>query len=360
MTITPTNTVTVLGPQGQSIVARQRRLNLQRLVLILCLGVSALGLLFADIVTGASGLTVIDVVRGLIDSSSLDRVDRVILYDVRLPAALMALLVGAALATAGVEMQTVLDNPLASPFTLGVSSAAALGAAIAIVTGASFPFLSAEWFVSANAFLFALASVALLQLLTALRGGGSESLVLFGIALVFSFNAAISLLQFYASAQSVQQVVFWMMGSLQRADWDSVLVLAAVILLTVPLSWMASPQLTALHLGEERAMSFGVDVRRLRLLSLVRVSLLTATAVAFVGTIGFIGLVGPHIARLIIGEDHRYLIPASALSGGMLMLGASITAKLLVPNANLPVGIVAALVGVPVFIALILRQGRRA
>jgi iron complex transport system permease protein len=355
----PTKSATILGEDGERIVASQHRLSVRRTVLLLGLTATALLLLFTDIITGPSGLSAGDVVAGLIDVSSLDRIDTVILYDVRLPAALMALLVGAALATAGVEMQTVLDNPLASPFTLGVSSAAALGAAVAIVTGASVPFLAASWIVSANAFLFAIGSVALLQLLTKLKGGGNEHLVLFGIALVFSFNAAISLLQFYASAQSVQQVVFWMMGNLQRADWTSVSVLALVTMAVLPLSWIASPQLTALHLGEERAMSFGVDVRRLRLLSLIRVSLLTATAVAFVGTIGFIGLVGPHIARMIIGEDHRFLIPASALSGGILLLGASIAAKLLVPDANLPVGIVAALVGVPVFIALILRQEKR-
>ncbi len=349
----------MLGENGERIVASHHRLSIRRGLILISLLAAALLLLFTDIVTGPSGLTAHAVLGGLMDPTSLDRIDAVILYDVRLPAALMALLVGAALATAGVEMQTVLDNPLASPFTLGVSSAAALGAAVAIVTGASIPFLGANWFVSANAFLFAIGSVALLQLLTSLRGGGNEHLVLFGIALVFSFNAAISLLQFYASAQSVQQVVFWMMGNLQRADWTNVSVLALVTVIVLPLSWLASPQLTALHLGEERAMSFGVDVRRLRLFSLIRVSLLTATAVAFVGTIGFIGLVGPHIARMIIGEDHRFLIPASALSGGILLLGASIAAKLLVPDANLPVGIVAALVGVPVFVALILRQGKR-
>lgn len=349
----------MLGENGERIVASHRRLSVRRTVLLICLLTAAVVLLFADIITGPSGLSATDVLTGLIDPASLDRIEAVILYDVRLPAALMALLVGAALATAGVEMQTVLDNPLASPFTLGVSSAAALGAAVAIVTGASIPFLGAGWFVSANAFVFSIGSVALLQILTRLRGGGSEHLILFGIALVFSFNAAISLLQFYASAQSVQQVVFWMMGNLQRADWTNVAVLAVVTAVVLPMSCMASSQLTALHLGEERAMSFGVDVKRLRLMSLIRVSLLTATAVAFVGTIGFIGLVGPHIARMIIGEDHRFLIPASALSGGILLLAASIAAKLLVPDANLPVGIVAALVGVPVFVALILRQGTR-
>ncbi|MBD9390590.1 iron ABC transporter permease [Agrobacterium sp. AGB01] len=347
-----------LTQRKNSLIALQRAVAARRLVVLGCLFALTLLLLFADIVTGPSGLPFRDVVSGLWDSTSLDRIDSVILYDVRLPASLMALLVGVALSTAGVEMQTVLDNPLASPFTLGVSSAAALGAAVAIVLGSSFTLVSGGWFVSSSAFVFAIGSVALLQLLTTLRGGGNDGLVLFGIALVFSFNAALSLLQFYASAQSVQQVVFWMMGNLQRAEWAGITILAVVVVVLLPLSWMSSPQLTALHLGEERAMSFGVDVKRLRFFSLVRVSLLTATAVAFVGTIGFIGLVGPHIARMIIGEDHRYLIPASALSGAILLLGASIAAKMLVPNANLPVGIVAALVGVPVFIALIVRQGK--
>jgi iron complex transport system permease protein len=348
-----------LSATAERFLLSHRHINIRRTGILCILILLALSLLFADIVTGPSGLTAQDVLGELIGSSPLDRIGMVIFYDVRLPAALMALLVGSALATAGVEMQTVLDNPLASPFTLGVSSAAALGAAVAIVTGASIPSLSAAWFISANAFLFAIGSVMLLQLLTALRGGGSETLVLFGIALVFSFNAAISLLQFYASAQSVQQVVFWMMGDLQRSNWSNVMLLGMIVLIVLPISWSNSAKLTALHLGEERAMSFGVDVKRLRLFSLMRVSLLTATAVAFVGTIGFIGLVGPHIARMIIGQDHRFLTPASALCGSILLLAASITSKLLVPDANLPVGIVAALVGVPVFLALILRQGKR-
>lgn len=348
-----------MAASADNILLRQRRLELRRIALLSCLAAGMLLLLICDIVTGPSGLGLGAVLSGILDPASLDRVDGVILFNVRLPAALMAALVGAALSLAGAEMQTVLDNPLASPFTLGVSSAAALGAAVAIVTGSVFSGLSGDWFVSAMAFAFALGSVALLHLLTGLRGGGRDNLVLFGIALVFSFNALISLLQFYASAQSVQQIVFWMMGSLQRANWHSLGLLAVVLAVVLPFSLAAATQLTALHLGEERAMSFGVDVRRLRFFSLLRVSLLTATAVAFVGTIGFIGLVGPHIARMLLGEDHRFLLPASVLSGGMLLLAASIASKLLVPAANLPVGIVASLVGVPVFVGLIMRQGRR-
>lgn len=166
--------------------------------------------------------------------------------------------------------------------------------------------------VTANAFLFAFASVMLLQALTRYRGAGPDSLVMFGVALVFTFNALVAMLQFLASPDALQYLVFWGMGSLTRAGWDGIAILGAVTLLTVPLSMRATWRLTALRLGEDRARSFGVDVARLRFASLMRVSLLAATSVAFVGTIGFIGLVGPHIARLLIGEDHRFFLPPPA------------------------------------------------
>lgn len=275
----------------------------------------------------------------------------------RLPATVMALLVGTALAVSGAEMQTVLDNPLASPFTLGVSSAAALGAALGIVSGASFPFLPTDWLISFNAFVCALISVFLLQFMSKLRGGGTDTLVLFGIAMVFSLNALISLIQFYASAQTLQQMVFWMMGSLQRTEWAQVGILAGVVFIIFPIALRQASKMTALLMGEERAQSFGVDVRSMRNMALLRVSILTGTAVAFVGTIGFIGLIGPHIARLLVGQDQRFLLPASVLSGAAVMLGSSILSKVLVPGIAVPIGIVTAIVGVPVFLALVF--GRR-
>ncbi len=146
------------------------------------------------------------------------------------------------------------------------------------------------------------------------------------------------------------------MGSLARADWQSVSILAAVLALTLPFSWRAAGQLTSLRLGEERARSFGIDVTALRRWALVRVSLLAATAVAFVGVVGFVGLVAPHIARMLVGDGHRYLLPASVLIGALLMAAASVTSKILVPGVTLPIGIVTALVGLPVFMALMLRR----
>jgi iron complex transport system permease protein len=216
-----------------------------------------------------------------------------------------------------------------------------------------------SWIVSVNAFVFAFGSVLLLQALSRLRGTGPETLVLIGIALVFTCNALVALIQFIASQEALQQLVFWSMGSLSRGNWDKLGVLALVLLVVTPLTLMASWQMTALRLGEDRAMSFGVNVGRLRFLSLLRVSLLAATSVAFVGTIGFIGLVGPHIARLLVGEDHRLLLPASMIAGALVLSLSSVASKLLVPGAVMPVGIVTALVGVPFFVVLIFMRRER-
>lgn len=330
---------------------------------VLIVGVLAVIGIFAfavDISTGPSSLPLADVWAGLFNPSALTLPELTIIREVRLPYALMAVLVGAALSLAGAEMQTILNNPLASPFTLGVSSAASFGAALAIVMGISLPFISPDWMVPLNAFIAAFASVLLLEALARSRAAGVEGVVLFGIALVFTFNALVALLQFVASQEALSQLVFWGMGSLTRATWSNLGVLAIVLLIVTPFSLRAADALTAVRLGEDRARSFGIDIARLRLFSLLRISALAATAVAFVGTIGFIGLVGPHIARMLVGEDHRFLLPASMLTGAVVMSLASVVSKMLVPGVLLPVGIVTSMVGVPVFLALILRRPERA
>ena len=199
----------------------------------------------------------------------------------------------------------------------------------------------------------------LLHGMSRLRGAGVETLVLFGIALVFSCNALVALLQLLATEDVLQQLVFWSLGSVARANWDKLGILALVVALTAPFSLHAASRMTLLRMGEERAQSFGVDVRRLRFFSLLRISLLAATAVAFVGTIGFIGLVGPHIARILIGEDQRFLFPASALVGALLLSLSSVVSKIIMPGVIVPVGIVTALVGVPIFVALVYKRGRQ-
>ncbi|MFC0220838.1 FecCD family ABC transporter permease [Pseudochelatococcus lubricantis] len=333
-----------------------RRQVARRLALIAVFAVAMSGAAIADIVTGPSGLSLADFFGAVFHPALADPTTSVIVWSVRLPYAAMALLVGAVLSLSGAEMQTILDNPLASPFTLGVSSAAAVGASTAVVFHLSFPGLSQSWAVSALAFAFAFGSVLLLQATTRISGAGKETLVLLGIALVFSCQALVALLQLIAPIDVLQQLVFWMLGTVARATWEKIAILAAVLAIVMPFSMAAAWRLTVLRLGEDRALSFGVDVRRLRFASLFRISLMSSIAVAFVGPIGFIGLVGPHIARMLVGEDQRFLLPASALVGALLLSLASIVSKIIMPGIIVPVGIVTALVGVPVFISLILRR----
>lgn len=325
------------------------------------LGLGVLGMLVAaafvaDLRTGATPLSLWQLLQALMVPGDSLPETLVIVHELRLPHALLAVLVGAMLSLAGAEMQTILDNPLASPFTLGVSSAASLGAALAFTLGLGLPGISMEWLVPVNTFVFAFSSVLLLQFAAQMGGRQRQVLLLTGIAMVFSFNAAVALLQYIAAADALQELVFWSMGSLSRANWTHLQILALVLLAVLPVSLRAAWSLNVLRLGDERARSLGLNVRSLRFWSLLRVSALAATAVAFVGTIGFVGLIGPHIARMLLGEDHRYFLPGSALVGALLLSLASIASKTLVPGVVLPVGIVTALVGVPVFLWLLFRR----
>ncbi|WP_038952498.1 FecCD family ABC transporter permease, partial [Yersinia pestis] len=303
------------NPPDLSVMGRYQNIVRHRLLVMGVLVLAILGCLLLDFTMGPSGLTLSSLWQTLIDPASADAGTRVIVWDIRLPYALMAVVIGLSLGLAGAEMQTILNNPLASPFTLGVSSAAAFGAALAIVSGIGIPGVPDQWFISVNAFIFALFAALMLDGITRWTRVASSGVVLFGIALVFTFNALVSMMQFIASEDTLQGLVFWTMGSLARASWAKLGIMLAVFALMLPLSMMNSWKLTALRLGEDRAISFGIDVRRLRLGTLLRISMLSALAVAFVGPIGFIGLVAPHIARMIFGEDHRFYLPASALIG---------------------------------------------
>lgn len=339
-----------------SVMRRYHSILRKRLMVMALVVVAIIGSLVLDFIMGPSGLTVSELWQTLWHSETVSAGTQVIVWDIRLPYALMAVVVGMALGLAGAEMQTILNNPLASPFTLGVSSAAAFGAALAIVLGIGIPGIDPQWFISANAFLFALFAAFMLDAVTRWTRVATSGVVLFGIALVFTFNALVSMMQFIASEDTLQGLVFWTMGSLARATWIKLAILLGVFLVLFPLSMFNAWKLTALRLGEDRAISFGIDVRRLRLTTLLRISILSALAVAFVGPIGFIGLVAPHIARLIFGEDHRFYLPASALIGALVLSMASVASKNLIPGVIIPVGIVTSLVGVPFFLSIILRH----
>ncbi|PHM75146.1 FecCD family ABC transporter permease [Xenorhabdus kozodoii] len=320
--------------------------------IVLAIGTSVV----LDFTMGPSGLSLQTLWQTLVSPENVNVATRVIVWDIRLPYALMAVVIGLSLGLAGAEMQTILNNPLASPSTLGVSDAASFGAALAIVLGIGIPGIPDQWVISANAFFFAFLAALMLDGITRWTRVATSGVVLFGIAMVFTFEALVSMMQFIATEDTLQGLVFWTMGSLARATWEKLGIMMLVFSIIIPFSLSNSWRLTALRLGEDRAISFGINISRLRLGTLLRISILTASAVAFVGPIAFIGLVAPHIARMIFGEDHRFFLPASALIGALVLSMASIASKNLIPGIIIPVGIVTSLVGVPFFLSIILRN----
>ena len=334
----------------------RHRARAQRRVLIISgLWVMTAVCFVVSMAVGPIPLHVSDILGAIFDADTPERT-RVIVVGLRMPPALMAVLVGAALSMAGLQMQTILDNPLAEPFTLGVSAAAACGAALAIVSGFVLPVLP-QLTLGAAACVLALAASALIVTAARSRRAGRETMILLGIALVFGFQAILALLQYSASTEALSQIVFWSLGSLVRSSWLSIATLASALAIIVPAFWLHGQSLTALRLGEDRASAMGVHITRLRVWTLIGVSILAALSVASVGIIGFAGLVGPHIARILVGEDQRYLQPAALATGALVLSLAHTVSQLLIPGVVIPVGIITAVIGVPVFIMIVL--GRR-
>lgn len=333
-----------------------RALVLRRQLVLAAFVVALAFSLCVDLALGPANYALSEVLGALLHPSEVDDQIRVILWEIRMPVALMALVVGASLSVAGAQMQTILSNPLASPFTLGISAGASFGAALALAFGVVFIPAAVDYVIPLNAFLMAMLTSALIYGLSLKRGVTAETIVLLGIALVFIFNALMSLIQFFASQQAVAAVVFWTMGSLTKATWPKLWISLAVLAATLPLLARHGWALTAMRLGDAKAESMGVNPRRIRLEVMVIVSLLAAIAVSFVGTIGFIGLVGPHIARMVLGEDQRFFLPGSALCGALILSVGSILSKVILPGTIIPIGIVTSLVGIPFFLWLILSR----
>lgn len=279
-----------------------------------------------------------------------------IVWDLRLHRIIMSIVAGMGLAVAGAVMQGVLKNPLASPFTLGVSSAASFGAALAIIMGAGI--IGGQWMVIGNAFIFTLLASFAVYGLARYKGVTPETMILAGIAIMYLFNALTSFLQYAARSEQVHEVVFWMMGSLGRSSWEKAGMVLAVLIICLPYLITRSWDLNALGAGDETAASLGVNVERTRVVHTMLASLITASIICFTGTIGFIDLVSPHIARMAIGGDHRFLLPGSALVGALLLLGSDTLSRVLLAPMVLPVGIMTSFLGVPFFVYLFLRRKR--
>ena len=344
----------------------------RRYLIVLALALALIGLIILSLTVGTASLTPGKCVRllaNLIIPGSVRGVSKTLMdvvIDLRLPRVLMALAAGASFGVAGVLLQTTLKNPLASPYTVGIASSAAFGAALAIILGAGMVGWGGEYItyrnpyaVTANAFLFSMISASTVSALALIRGATPGVTILAGISLTYLFAAGTSLLQYFGSSQQIAALVFWMFGDLGKASWPGVEASAAVLIASAAAAVALSRYYNALLLKDEVVSSLGINVRKVRSSTIVMASLLTAVPTAFVGTIGFIGLLAPHIARFLTGADHRYLIPSSALIGASLLLSADTASRTIMSPLILPVGVLTAFMGVPLFLYLLFRRGGR-
>ena len=288
-----------------------------------------------------------------------------VIWNIRLVRIIGALLAGAGLAVAGVVMQCILRNPLASPFTLGISSAAAFGASFAIIfLGAgssmtSIVSISNPYVTTICAFLFSLLATSAILLLTKVTRVSAETMILAGVAISVMFSAGLSFMQYIATDSQLGNIVAWTFGDMGKATWSWN---ALIIMMFLPVAlyfFYKRWDYNALNAGEDTARGLGVNTERQRIAGMVLSSVLSAFIVSFFGIIAFIGLLGPHIARMIIGSDHRYLIPLSIILGATLLIIADGVGQVILYPSVIPVGIITSMLGGPLFIYLLIRRYRK-
>lgn len=283
-----------------------------------------------------------------------------IVWDKLVPRGIECVCIGALLAVGGAMMQTLMKNPLADPYTTGISSGALLGVTLHVCLGILIlPFAPDEYSLLANAFVLALVPCLMIFLLS-LRGKATPTfMILVGIAVMYIFNAVSTTLRYVASDEDSASIYAWTLGNLGKASWDNLPYIVAMLLVALILSMMLSKRLNVMSSSDTLSQSVGVDPKRTRLLGYAIVSFATAAAVSFVGTIGFVGLIAPHIARRFIGSNMRYLIPSSAAIGAALLLVCDSISRI-ITSTGMPVGVVTSIIGGPLFILILIRQRRSA
>jgi iron complex transport system permease protein len=308
-----------------------------------------------------------DVLSTLTGNAATRRWDAII-WNIRLPQALSALVAGAGLSVAGVVMQSVLRNPLGSPFTLGISHAAAFGAAVSVMlfdsgnmhsTGADAIVINNPYLTTGAAFVMSMVTTFVIIAISRIRRTSPEVMILAGVALSALFTAGTMFLQYFADDMQLAAMVFWTFGDTARADWAELAFMSTALVAGLVFFMANRWNYNAVDAGDETATGLGVRVQRVRMLGMLAASLVTAVIVAFLGIIGFVGLVCPHMMRRIVGDDHRFLLPASTVCGGLLLLLSDTVARLVLAPHVLPVSVLTAFMGAPAFLYLIIRGYRK-
>lgn len=301
----------------------------------------------------------------LLTNNTQDLGNMPLIYSLRTCRALAAIFAGIVLGVSGAMMQCVLRNPLASPYTLGVNQGAALGAAIAIIyLGGGIVTRTGEGVIISNpyvipivAFVGAMSAVAVVLTLAKIRNLSPVGLILGGVATASFFQALLFLIQYFSTDIQVAAITFWMFGDFGRAYWDKLILMAIAALIVISYAYYRAWSYNALLMGDDIAKTLNTEPKRIRLESMLVAAFGNAVIVSFVGIIGFVGLIAPHIIRMIIGGNHKYLVPYSALMGAVLLLFADILGRVVIMPRILPVGIVTTLIGIPMLVYLIIRQG---
>ena len=330
---------------------------------LICLGL----LLIFAISVGAVRIPLMELVPTLLGKTMAGKWD-IIIWNIRMPQALTAVVGGAGLAAAGAMMQSILRNPLGSPFTLGISHAAAFGAAVSVMlfdpgimqsSGSNAVKVINPFGTTAIAFVASLIATGVIIGISRLRSASPEVMVLTGVALGSLFTAGTMFLQYFADDVELAAMVFWTFGDVGRADWNELGLMTVVLIALVIYGFANRWNYNAIDAGDETAKGLGIRVERVRLVGMLAASFMTAIVVAFLGIIGFVGLVCPHMVRRLIGDDYRFLLPATCVVGGLLLLAADTAARLIMAPHILPVSILTSFLGAPVFIYLIIRGYRR-
>jgi len=335
-------------------------------LVLVSLAAALFGMILLSISVGASWLPLSEVLLALFGGGEVP--GKTIVWNVRMPRIATGIGVGIALAMAGCIMQNVLRNPLASPSTLGVSQGAAFGAAVAIAyfgagvqistTSVAMITMTNPYTVVIFAFLGGITTTVLILLLSRIGGVTPSAMILAGVAISAMFTGATTLIQYFSDDIKIASIVYWTFGNLGRAGWREIAMIfcfnAAALLYLFFNRW----NYNAMESGLPTAKSLGVDVDRLIIISMTVCTLISAVAIAFVGTINFIGLIAPHIVRRFVGNDYRFLIPCSALMGAIIMLAADITSRMIKAPAVLPIGALTSFLGAPLFLYLIIQQGK--
>lgn len=279
-----------------------------------------------------------------------------IVCNVRLPRVAVGILAGAGLTISGAAMQSVMKNPLADPYTTGISSAAVFGVSISMVLGISFGDLTGQSALVLNAFVFGMIPAATMMLISRISTVSPATMILAGVAISSFFSALDTIVMTLATPEDMKSAFIWQVGSLDGIQWSDLPIMAAVVIVGSAAIGLLSNKMNILSTGDESATSLGVNVTLYRLVILALLSLVTASVISFTGIIGFVGLVVPHICRTFLGSDNRFILPACAFIGPIFVIGADVISRIISPQGDIPMGIVMSFIGGPLFLILIIRQ----